>query len=292
MKILSRADRVRKGHTEFLLSNGLAYEGESNVLNPLPYTVRALINGRGHLCYGLSICSKVTDTEEGRVREEHLQPLARLLQGSRDTPLSTRELFTAPLNVGNALLIFGLEFNVREIMILRDAPLEVTRVIPPHEKVERSVRALTVVFEGGRAITALFHTPVVIESVGTRTVALYSPSTNVIEVSSTSPIEALRRYLVSAYSFRANIVSRYYPILETLDGFTIAVPTEFSGTAVELNLINPMDRALNAVLKAYRSLIRKVVFEGVTEYSYRHSVIRVAMPPHSEASLKLVLQFA
>lgn len=298
MKILSRADQIKKEFIEFLSNNNIISDnGEKQLyyLNPLPHTLETFLANSNNIllkCYGASSC------REDAVLE------GRCIEHSSNLTIDNANLYTDnPLCIyrpsSDRLRIVNLTRN-REIVILftRDVSSihmysDCSENIASYSTIEgldfRNIR-VAAISSGYTTLSLLFYDPVVIKCPNKRLCVVYTPTRNSILLLLNEPaIGLVRRHYLNQFLVRTSTTLNIEtPLIEVLDYTTLSLPISFSGSCTRLAIFNLLHRSTNSIVKSYRR-ITKLVFNGMTEYSYRHSIVRVGLPPHGVAELELCI---
>lgn len=298
MKILSRADHIKREFIEFLFNNNLALDDgkKYQYLNPLPHTLKnAIIIDSDSIflkCYGTSFCE-----EDAALENKYV--------GYTDSLI----LDGVSLYANNKFYVHGLpSARLNVIQLLKDGeifilfPREITSIqiysehegnVTSHsikESLEFRNTIATTISSGHTVLSLLFYNPVIVRCPNRKVCIVCTPSRNVILSLLNEPIIGLvRRYYLTRFITKMIIgLNIETPLIEFLDYTTISLPITFSGNCIRLAIFNLLHRSANSIIKSYR-YITKIVLDSVTEYNYRHSIIRIGLPPYSRTEFELCI---
>ncbi len=300
MKILSRADHIKKEFIEFLLNNNLALDigNTHRYLNPLPYTLEnVLLNLDGILlkCYGTSFCK-----ESIFLKDVNVEQTNRINTNSISLYANSRFYIYRPFS--DSLRIARLPSG-EKVAIIPISEITAIQIYGEHSEniisysagenwttLElRGIRA-AVISSGYNALSILFSSPVIIECPNKKVCKFYTSGENTLLFLPNEPIISLiRMHYLSHFVIKSILTLNIEePLVEFLDYTTLSLPIAFNDNCIRLAIFNLLHKSINSIIKSYK-YIAKIVLDGITEYNYRHSVVRIGLPPYSKAEFELCL---
>ena len=296
MKILSRADQLKKDFLMFLKELGFIKEIRGGILNVFPHTTSIII-GRDLLrCLGMSFC---IDEKRGitSFSSNMLYHNSFVIEFPRKAELVCLESNSGVLcKVHNTLGTFSVyqREGLRNLIIATANLLKTQRLAPSASEKLRSttcgIKAFTAVSSSGLALTIAFDDLGELITLGKNYMELEHYG-NYMYVSSEGVVPAIRRAIVEKSVIVLNTSINQCmrePLIEVVDNYTLLVPWALEGNCINMVSLNFIDEAVNTAIKIYKGFITKVSVDGV-EHEYRHRMIRIALAPYASAYVKLCL---
>ncbi|MEM2221716.1 MAG: hypothetical protein QXK24_05675 [Ignisphaera sp.] len=301
MKILSRADHIKKEFIKFLHDNNVVsnHGKEYGYLNPLPYTLDSFLldleNKNVFLkCFGTSFCFE------------------NILEGVHKEYANRLNINGINLYFNNGFYIYSIPSDRLKMMrllgdeeILALFPKDITSIQMYsdydenvvlhsisgdrlHSELE-GVRALAI-FSGYHTLSVVSSNLMTVRCPNRKVCLFYISGRNTILLSPSEPIiNLVRRYhlnhFIIASNFTLNIET---PLVEFLDFTTLSLPITFDSNCIRFAIFNPLHRVVNSIIKSYRYLTR-IIIDDLTEYNYRHSIVRIGLPPNSSTKFEVCL---
>lgn len=297
MKILSRADHIKKEFMEFLHNiNILEYHEKHQYLNPLPYSLNDVIVKQSLLkCFGMSFCRE--NTSEGIYRRKiNRYTIENIHLYSNDDfyiySSSTNKMgIISVLKNKKLTILFPKEISMLQIYKDHDENISFYIIDRFWHNLEfKNVRALSIA-SNRIAITIAFADLVDIECPNRRVCMFYSPSKNIILFSSNETIvNLIRKYHLTQFIIESDLnLNIDTPLIEILDYTTFALPIAFNNSCIQFIIFNPLYRSTTSIIKSYR-YVTKIIIDDITEYNYKHNIVRIGLAPYSNASFEICLK--
>jgi len=297
MKILSRADHIKKEFIEFLYNNTiLEYHEKHRYLNPLPYSLNDVIIKQSLLkCFGMSFCrenisEKIYRKKINRYTIENIH-----LYSNNDFYIyssSTNKIGIISILKNEKLtILFPKEISMLQVYKDHDENINFYTIDRFQHNLEfKNVRALLIA-SNHIAITIAFTDLVDVECPNRRVCMFYGPSKNIILFSTNETIvNLIRRYHLTQFIIESDLnLNIDTPLIEILDYSTFALPTAFNNSCIQFIIFNPLYRSVVSIIKSYR-YITEIIIDDITEYNYKHNIVRIGLAPHSNASFKICLK--
>lgn len=300
MKILSRADHIKKEFIDFLLNNNLASDvGDGHrYLNPLPYTLENILLNLDNIllkCYGVSFCEESTslkNVDVGYANHININNI-NIYAGNKFHIYrpSPERLKIIQLLEGEEVTIIPIN-EITTIQIYDEYNENITSYLAERNWVASELRSVRValISSGYNVLSILFYNPVVIECPNRKVCKFYTSSGNtLLLLPNESIISLIRMYYISRFITKSILkLNIEASLIEFLDYTTLSLPIAFNDNCIHLAIFNLLHRSVSSIVKSYK-YIAKIVFDDITEYNYRHSVIRIGLSPYSKAEFKLCL---
>lgn len=292
MKILSRADQLKKDFLIFLKMLGLERELYKGVLNIFPYTTSIIFDRISFYCLGMSFCIdkkfNVTSYSSNifyfnNFVIESSRKLEFLCLGNND------DMLCKVLNAQGLINIYQKD-GLKNIFIVTGDSLKLYKLSANTLDHLHNIKALTVISNMGLALTIAFDDLGKLVTVSRNYIALEHYGVY-LYISSESIVQAIRRIAVEkSIIVLSNTSNRnsHVPIIEVVDTYTFSAPWFFKDNCVDMFTVNIIDEPVNTIIKVYRGFITKVGVNGI-EHEYKHRMIRVALAPYASTYLKLCL---
>ena len=292
MKILSRADQLKKDFLIFLKMLGLERELYKGVLNIFPYTTSIIFDRISFYCLGMSFCIdkkfNVTSYSSNifyfnNFVIESSRKLEFLCLGNND------DMLCKVLNAQGLINIYQKD-GLKNIFIVTGDSLKLYKLSANTLDHLHNIKALTVISNMGLALTIAFDDLGKLVTVSRNYIALEHYGVY-LYISSGSIVQAIRRIAVEkSIIVLSNTSNRnsHVPIIEVVDTYTFSAPWFFKDNCVDMFTVNIIDEPVNTIIKVYRGFITKVGVNGI-EHEYKHRMIRVALAPYASTYLKLCL---
>uniref|UniRef100_A0A7J2U062 Uncharacterized protein n=1 Tax=Ignisphaera aggregans TaxID=334771 RepID=A0A7J2U062_9CREN len=290
MKILSRADQLKKDFLIFLKMLGLERELYKGVLNIFPYTTSIIFDRISLYCLGMSFCIdkkfNVTSYSSNifyfnNFVIESSRKLEFLCLGNNDDMLCKVQ------NAQGLINIYQKD-GLKNIFIVTGDSLKLYKLSANTLDHLHNIKALTVISNMGLALTIAFDDLGKLVTVSRNYIALEHYGVY-LYISSESIVQAIRRIAVEkSIIVLSNTSNRnsHVPIIEVVDTYTFSAPWFFKDNCVDMFTVNIIDEPVNTIIKVYRGFITKVGVNGI-EHEYKHRMIRVALAPYASTYLKL-----
>jgi hypothetical protein len=292
MKILSRADQLKKDFLIFLKMLGLERELYKGVLNIFPYTTSIIFDRISFYCLGMSFCIdkkfNVTSYSSNifyfnNFVIESSRKLEFLCLGNND------DILCKVLNAQGLINIYQKD-GLKNIFIVTGDSLKLYKLSANTLDHLHNIKALTVISNMGLALTIAFDDLGKLVTVSRNYIALEHYGVY-LYISSESIVQAIRRIAVEkSIIVLSNTSNRnsHVPLIEVVDTYTFSAPWFFKDNCVDMFTVNIIDEPVNTIIKVYRGFITKVGVNGI-EHEYKHRMIRVALAPYASTYLKLCL---
>jgi len=296
MKKLSRSDHMLQDFASFLYIQGVLSNAEDfSLVNPLPYAsiIPVLDANVGIInyynCLPTSVCYLLQSVRAEASYSFNYGETSVVFKNKTICAPGAGSIHVLDLHDIHAE--FYIKKDVGRIKIL-DASLTCKSVAPDSRSEElKGIYAMSVYSSTTNRIvfSLASEEPVVLDFSGKSKINLYVPKSRLLIVSSKPSTKLFRD--VATYSWVAKVkggIKNTQALIEVLDPITLAFPTLFSDGCVLLELRNPEKLDYNALIKVY-GYIDELTIDEATSYKPRRSILRLALPAHGVAKIKLCI---
>ena len=293
MKTLPRSDFTLNEYVNFLKLLGIARSSmnSSAYVFAVPYSLPLTIGNDILICYASTTCKRIhrisnaTSTLSISFKNMKIYSDRRM----NVIPYKISEHIELLPRSSQSLIALFIK-DIERIQILKEdlSKYFIEELQAPNSA--SNVHSIMFVDITGNSYSLAFSNPVYLHVHNKRVIEFSITKQSSIVVSERGNLITAYR-LILARKFigtTSNLEIEKEPLLEYLDYLTLAFPVKIRDNCITYKVFNPYDRAVNAVIKVY-GYIDTIHIDNVTEYNYKHSVIRLALDPREYSEIELCI---